>query len=202
MTEAIERIDKLYLKRKRESNSLDFDDLMTECLALLAENETVRRAYQRQFQFVLVDEFQDTNAVQSELIDIFAGEHGNLMVVGDDAQSIYSWRGADFQSILTFPDRHKGTDVYKIETNYRSVPEILEVANQVIERNTMQFRKDLTAARDSAGVLPARIELNDVRTQARFVIEQIQDSMLKGSTSKTWPSYTGPIFSRWNFSST
>jgi DNA helicase II / ATP-dependent DNA helicase PcrA len=175
MVEAIQRIGKLYHKRKREANSVDFDDLMTECRDLLLENDSVRKTYQHQFQFVLVDEFQDTNAVQSQLIDVFTGEHGNIMVVGDDAQSIYSWRGADFESILSFPKTHKDAKVFKIETNYRSVPEVLAIANQVIEKNTRQFRKELTAARDGSGVLPARVELDNPRSQASFITQRIRE---------------------------
>ncbi|MEZ5326761.1 MAG: ATP-dependent helicase [Verrucomicrobiales bacterium] len=175
MVEAIQRIGKVYHSRKREANSVDFDDLMTECRDLLLENDSVRKMYQHQFQFVLVDEFQDTNTVQSQLIDVFTGEHGNIMVVGDDAQSIYSWRGADFESILSFPKTHKDARVFKIETNYRSVPEILAVANQVIEKNKRQFRKELAADRESLGLLPARVELDDPRAQASFITQRVRE---------------------------
>ncbi|MGK0190403.1 MAG: DNA helicase-2/ATP-dependent DNA helicase PcrA [Verrucomicrobiales bacterium] len=175
MVQAINRIAKEYLKRKRAANSVDFDDLMTECRDLLLENDSVRATYQHQFQFVLVDEFQDTNAVQNQLIDVFTGKHGNIMVVGDDAQSIYSWRGADFEMILGFPKTHKDAKVFKIETNYRSVPEVLELANQVIEKNTRQFRKELSAARDGQGDLPARVELDNARAQASFITQRVRE---------------------------
>ena len=104
-----------------------------------------------------VDEYQDTNQLQSELIDLLAARHHNVMVVGDDAQSIYAWRGANFQNIMKFPERHPDAKVYKIETNYRSTPEILEVANAAIRANIRQFAKQLTPARKSgvqAGVWP------------------------------------------------
>lgn len=175
MVEAVETIGRLYHRRKRDANSVDFDDLMTECRDLLLENASVRETYQRQFQFVLVDEFQDTNAVQSQLIDVFTGEHGNIMVVGDDAQSIYSWRGADFESILSFPKRHDDARVFKIETNYRSIPEVLALANQVIEKNVRQFRKELSAAREAGGMLPARVELDNARAQAGFVAQRVRE---------------------------
>ena len=96
--------------------------------------------YQQQFQFVLVDEYQDTNWVQSKLINILSKKHGNLMVVGDDAQSIYSWRGADFENILQFEETYPKAKTYKIETNYRSVPEVLELANQAIAANNANIR--------------------------------------------------------------
>ena len=175
MIEAIERVGRLYTKRKRAANSVDFDDLMTECRDLLLENAAIRQVYQRQFQFVLVDEFQDTNTVQSQLLDLFTGEHGNIMVVGDDAQSIYSWRGADFQTILDFPKRHKDAKVFKIETNYRSVPEVLELANEVIAKNKKQFKKILSAHRESNGFLPARLEMDNARAQAAFIAQRVRE---------------------------
>ena len=92
----------------------------------MQEHEEVREQYQRRFQFILVDEYQDTNKLQSDLIDLLAARHQNVMVVGDDAQSIYAWRGANYQNILKFPERYPGAKIYKIETNYRSTPEILQ----------------------------------------------------------------------------
>src|SRR6185503_18948976 len=99
------------------------------------------------FQFVLVDEYQDTNKIQAEIIDLVAERHKNVMVVGDDSQSIYSWRGANFKNILEFPKRYPNAKVYKIEMNYRSTPEILAVANAAISANVNQFEKQLAPAR-------------------------------------------------------
>ena len=99
---------------------------------MLKEHEEIAAFYRRQFQFILVDEYQDTNKIQADFIDLLAAEHQNVMVVGDDAQSIYSWRGANFQNILAFPRRYPHAQVFKIEINYRSVPEILQVANAAI----------------------------------------------------------------------
>jgi len=107
------------------------------------------------------------------LIDTLAREHKNVMVVGDDAQSIYSWRGANFQNILEFPKRYPQAQVFKIELNYRSVPEILEVANAAISANVQQFRKKLTATRESKAVKPAVVALNDGSEQAQFVAQRI-----------------------------
>src|SRR6185436_4679410 len=98
-----------------DTNVMDFDDLLVLWLKLLRESEEVRERYQRRFQFVLVDEYQDTNKIQGEIIDLLATKHENLMVVGDDSQSIYSWRGAKFKNILEFPKRFRKAQIYKIE---------------------------------------------------------------------------------------
>src|SRR6266513_880184 len=143
----IEEVWRRYTVRKRATNAMDFDDLLVLWLKLLQAHEDVREHYQRRFQFILVDEYQDTNKLQSDLIDLLAARHHNVMVVGDDAQSIYSWRGANFQNILKFPLRYSEAKTYKIETNYRSTPEILHVANAAISANQQQFSKELTPAR-------------------------------------------------------
>ncbi len=128
-----------YAERKRAANAMDFDDLLVLWLRLLREHPDVLEQYQRRFQFVLVDEYQDTNQLQADLIDLLAARHHNLMVVGDDAQSIYAWRGANVQNIMQFTSRYPEAKTYKLETNYRSTPEILGVANAAIAANTRQF---------------------------------------------------------------
>ena len=162
-----------YEAKKRQANALDFDDLLEKTLRLLQNNAALAEHYQRQFQFVLVDEYQDTNHLQNDFIEILAARHHNVMVVGDDAQSIYSWRGADFRNILEFPKRHTGAVVYKIETNYRSVPEVLAVANAAIAANVHQFRKELHAVREGTGLKPALIPLPDAQQQAQFVAQRM-----------------------------
>ncbi len=161
-----------YEARKKTANALDFDDLLEKTLRMLQRNPDLAELYQRQFQFVLVDEYQDTNHLQADFIDILAARHRNVMVVGDDAQAIYSWRGANFQNILDFPKRYPGAKVYKIETNYRSTPEILDVANAVIGANVNQFPKELVADRKS-GMQPALTPLEDSSQQALFVTRRI-----------------------------
>ncbi len=173
--EALERIAAIYDEKKLAANSMDFDDLLVKTLQLLRENPDIRRYYQKQFEWVLVDEYQDTNKVQADLIDLFAAPQNNVMVVGDDAQSIYSWRGADFRNILEFPDRYEGTRQFVIETNYRSVPEILRLANAAIAPNREQFRKNLAPARAEREELPALIPLQDTRMQATFVAQRIEE---------------------------
>ena len=168
-----------YRARKRASNAMDFDDLLVLWLRLLQDHPEVREHYQRRFQFVLVDEYQDTNGLQSDLIDLLAARHQNVMVVGDDAQSIYAWRGANFQNILEFPKRYPKANVYKIETNYRSTPEILNVANAAIGANVHQFAKQLAPAR-KAGVRPALVVCSDASQQASFVAQRVLELREEG----------------------
>lgn len=163
----------LYESRKRELKAMDFDDLLTECIRLFTEQPAILERYQEQFQHVLVDEYQDTNPVQARLVDLLAGRRRNLLVVGDDFQSIYSWRGADYRNFLTFPQRYPDARIFKLETNYRSVPGVLEVANACIAGNPEQFQKTLRAVRPSARQ-PRLVELRDGRHQAAYLIEQIQ----------------------------
>ncbi|MFL6596100.1 MAG: ATP-dependent helicase, partial [Chthoniobacterales bacterium] len=162
-----------YERKKKATNSLDFDDLLEKTLRMLKEHAEVADFYQRKFQFILVDEYQDTNKLQADLIDTLAAQHRNVMVVGDDAQSIYSWRGANFKNILEFPKRYPDAQVFKIELNYRSVPEILEVANAAIAPNVEQFKKELAATRESKELKPAVVALNDGSEQAAFVAQRI-----------------------------
>lgn len=176
----IEALHQGYEAKKKETNSMDFDDLLAKTVLLLRENDEVRQRFQRQFQFVLVDEFQDTNLLQCELVDLLVGPGGNLMVVGDDAQSIYSWRGADVGHILNFTDRYPKALVHKIEVNYRSVPEVLNLANAVIAQNEGQIRKELRADRQGGKMLPALVALDNPGAQAIFVGQRILELIDEG----------------------
>jgi len=173
LLERIEEVRARYEARKKSANSLDFDDLLEKPLRLLRQDASIAELYRRQFQYILVDEYQDTNKLQADFIDSLAAHHKNVMVVGDDAQSIYSWRGANFQNILDFPTRYPGARVYKIETNYRSVPEILAVANAAISANVHQFRKELQPHRPAADLKPALVPLPDSNQQALFIAQRI-----------------------------
>src|SRR5438132_5260141 len=173
LTNQIEFIQKRYEERKRGANAVDFDDLLAKTVQLLQEDPGAAEFYQRHFQFILVDEYQDTNKLQSRFIDLLATHHKSVMVVGDDAQSIYSWRGAHYQNILDFPKRYPDARIYRIETNYRSVPEVLAVANAAIKANTKQFSKTLRAHRDGFEVKPALVPLIDNNQQALFVCQRI-----------------------------
>jgi DNA helicase II / ATP-dependent DNA helicase PcrA len=173
LLEKIHDVRERYEKKKKATNSMDFDDLLQKTLVMFQQHERIAEIYRRQFQFILVDEYQDTNKIQADLVDLLARDHRNVMVVGDDAQSIYSWRGANFQNILEFPKRYPAAQVFKIEMNYRSVPEILEVANAAIAANVHQFRKHLSATRESKALKPALVALNDGSEQAQFVAQRI-----------------------------
>ena len=176
----IERVAERFAQRKREINATDFSDLLTATRALLREHEEVRRAYQDRFRYVLVDEYQDTNKVQADIVDLIAGPRGNLTVVGDDAQSIYSFRGAHFENIITFPERHPGARLFRLETNYRSTESILALANASIARNKRQFEKRLRTTR-GPGALPALIPTRDVLQQADFVAQRILELQDEGT---------------------
>ena len=173
LLDRIQDVQERYEKKKKATNSMDFDDLLQKTLSMFQQHERIAEVYRRQFQFILVDEYQDTNKIQADLVDLLACDHRNVMVVGDDAQSIYSWRGANFQNILEFPKRYPDAQVFKIEMNYRSVPEILEVANAAIAANVHQFRKHLSATRESKALKPALVALNDGAEQAQFVAQRI-----------------------------
>ncbi len=170
----LSRVAELYAERKRASNAMDFDDLLGLWLRLLESDPDVLARQQRRFQWILVDEYQDTNQIQSDLVDLLAAQHRNLMAVGDDSQSIYSWRGANFRNILEFPKRYPEARVFKIEVNYRSTPEILAVANASIALNTRQFAKQLTPAR-RPGIKPVLVPCEDGHQQAAFVGQRIME---------------------------
>ena len=167
----IEEVLTRYTARKQAQGLMDFDDLLVLWLKLLKEHEDVRELYQKRFQFVLVDEYQDTNQLQAELIDLLAERYKNVMVVGDDSQSIYSWRGANYENIIEFPQRYPKAQVYKIETNYRSTPEILQLANAAIAANTRQFAKELEASR-GPGEKPVLAVCSAADEQAAFVAQR------------------------------
>lgn len=177
--DTIAQIFEAYARRKEESNSMDFDDLLLNLVRLLRENADLRQELQQRFLHVLVDEYQDTNVLQEELISLLAaGERTSLMVVGDDAQSIYSWRGANVDHIFNFCKTYPDAEMHKIETNYRSVPAILEVSNVAIAHNSRQITKVLRPARPASRFLPAVIPAPDNRTEAQMVAREI-DSLLE-----------------------
>lgn len=177
----IEDLLKRYADRKRQNGVMDFDDLLVLWLRLLSEHPDVLEHYQRRFQFILVDEYQDTNKLQSDIIDLLAARHHNVMAVGDDSQSIYAWRGANYLNILKFPERYPDAKIYKIETNYRSTPEILALANAAIAANTKGYSKRLTPVRKS-GPKPALVVCADASTQAVFVAQRILELREEGTS--------------------
>ena len=172
--EDILKVEQLYTDKKRSANVMDFDDLLIYAHQLLRDHADVRSFYQDAFRHVLVDEYQDTNLLQAAIVRQLVSAHGNLMVVGDDFQSIYSWRGADFRNFLDFAAAYEGAATYKLQTNYRSTPEILDTANAVIAGNPEQFQKELKAVRPS-GRVPRLARMRDGSTQARYIVEKVRE---------------------------
>jgi DNA helicase-2/ATP-dependent DNA helicase PcrA len=161
-----------YRERKRLAGACDYDDLLLFWKRLLQENPETGRQLAGSYEHVLVDEYQDTNALQGEIVDGMAKIRRNVTVVGDDAQAIYSFRGASFANILGFPERYPDAKTFRLTMNYRSTPEILTLANASIAHNERQFEKELRAARES-GPMPAVVPLPDIPDQARFVAQRL-----------------------------
>ncbi len=176
----IERVAKRYHQRKRDLNYLDFDDLLLFFEELLSRHPEVADLYRGRFKHILVDEYQDTNLIQARIVDLLGGGHGNIMVVGDDSQSIYSFRGALFRNIRDFPRQYPGCRTFTVETNYRSTPEILGFANRVIQRAEDSFRKTLRPVQRPGG-LPALIQVGDIYEQADFVAQRITELIDEGT---------------------
>ena len=164
-----------YEARKKNANAMDFDDLLVRTTYLLRNNPGVREQVAGKYRYVLVDEYQDTNRVQAEFLSLVSSVHRNLLVVGDDAQSIYSFRAADVKNILGFPNVFPGANIFKLETNYRSTASILELANESIRWNENQFPKHLRPAdpKRAAGELPNLVAAATAEEEAQFIAEMI-----------------------------
>ena len=180
MADKIDQFYKGYQRAKLEQQVVDYDDLLEYFLRLLREQPEIRQQYEDRFKHILVDEFQDTNRLQSDIVDQLAGHH-QVMAVGDDAQCIYTWRGADFDNIMRFEERHPGAEIHKIETNYRSSPEILNFANAVLSAQPagLGFSKELRAIKPSRE-RPYFVPVMDTLGQARFIIERIEGLVDEG----------------------
>lgn len=178
LLEYFEKIAAEYHRRKKESNVLDFDDLLL-FWKILTEHPQVGKTLANKWEYVLVDEYQDTNIIQAEIIFNLSKEHKNILAVGDDAQSIYSFRAADIRNILEFPDKFKNCKVHKLETNYRSTPEILKLANQIIAANGNQFEKNLKAVKDNY-VRPELLALRSNFEEAWFIADRIDQLIDRG----------------------
>ena len=173
--EEIVKVAEKYDARKRELGAMDFDDLLVNGLRLLKERDDICGMLQEHFLHVLVDEYQDTNGLQAEFTDILAARHRNIMAVGDDFQCIYTWRGAQIENIMEFPRRWQGCRVVKLERNYRSVPEVLDVANVVMRDAPNQFEKMLRPIRDGRGGKPCLYRVYDDKTQANEILKIIRE---------------------------
>lgn len=168
----VARVYPAYQSALKDQNAFDFDDLLVKPVELFQAHEAVADQYRRRFGFLLVDEYQDTNHAQFRLLQLLASEHGNLMVVGDDDQSIYGWRGADLSNILDFETTWPGASVVRLERNYRSTSIILDAANQVIAQNVHRKGKTLRTEREG-GEKISLVECLNENDEARFVVEEI-----------------------------
>jgi len=168
-----------YRKFKQAHNLMDYDDLLVYWRLLLREHQEVRAELARRFQAILVDEYQDTNPIQAEIVRLLAAPRNNVMAVGDDAQSIYSFRGADFRNIMEFPRHFPGTRLIRLEENYRSTPEILHLSNAIIAPAPEQYRKELFS-RLANGGRPVLYAARNEGAQARFAVEKIRELQQQG----------------------
>ena len=169
----IAEIYALYQKRLKENNAVDFDDIINHTIKILSENPDVLEYYTEKFKYILVDEYQDTNKAQFTLVTILASKYGNITVVGDNDQGIYSFRGADISNILNFEKDFPGTKIVKLEQNYRCTGNILKAANSVIKHNETKYDKKLWTE-NGEGTLPQIYQGEDEYDEARFVIEEIR----------------------------
>jgi DNA helicase-2/ATP-dependent DNA helicase PcrA len=177
--EDLGRLQKAYQAAKRQKQLLDYDDLLVMLRQLLLMDESARTTISRQYRYILVDEYQDTNRLQAEVIRQLASTHNNVMVVGDDSQSIYGFRGATFKNIMEFPTLFPGTTMYKLEENYRSTQPILNLANCIIDEAAEKYTKRLFT-RKIDGPLPALVEAAGENTQSRFIAQKILDLREEG----------------------
>jgi DNA helicase-2/ATP-dependent DNA helicase PcrA len=173
MEEKIAHIFKIYRDELAKANALDFDDLLLETVRLLKTSREVRERYNRRYRYVMIDEYQDTNKPQYELMKLLAGDHHNVCVVGDEDQSIYSWRGADIKNILDFEKDFPNTRTIRLEQNYRSTQMILEGASAVVAQNTQRKGKNLWTAREG-GSLIGLYEAPDGENEALFIADRIK----------------------------
>ena len=164
---------------KRERGLLDYDDLLYHFVALAEQHPAIRSRLSKTYRYVMVDEYQDTNAIQARMVRMLAAEHQNVMAVGDDAQSIYSFRGADFRNIMDFPALFPDAKIIKLEENYRSLQGILDLSNQVISRASEKYTKALFTRRMGM-VKPVLVRAEDERMQSRFVAQRILELREEG----------------------
>jgi DNA helicase-2/ATP-dependent DNA helicase PcrA len=176
----VAKVYALYEKRRKEAKALDFDDLLLEAVNLLQHNKDIRDKWRNHFKHIMIDEYQDTNAAQYQLVKLLVNEERNICVVGDDWQSIYSWRGADFTNILNFERDFAGATVVKLEQNYRSTGNILEAAHQVISKNTQRTDKKLWTAEGTGA--PVQVHgVYDEAEEARQVADRISAQVMIGA---------------------
>lgn len=171
-TKTVEKIYRLYMHILMQNNALDFDDLLMQTVLLFENNETIRNKYTEQFQYIMIDEYQDTNYAQFKFIHLIAKERQNICVVGDDDQAIYSWRGATIKNILNFEKDYKQVTTIKLEHNYRSQQAILDLANSLITNNSQRHPKELWSTIQARQIPTLRILQNE-KEESRYVADKI-----------------------------
>ncbi|MCU1249314.1 MAG: UvrD/REP helicase [Edaphobacter sp.] len=186
MEEKIAHVFEIYKKELFKANALDFDDLLLETVRLLKSSSETRERYNRRYKYILIDEYQDTNRPQYELMKLLAGSSGNVCVVGDEDQSIYSWRGADIKNILEFEKDFPGTRTIRLEQNYRSTQTILEGASAVVAQNTQRKGKNLWTAREG-GSLIGYYEAPDGENEALFIADRVQRYLREAGAQEDTP---------------
>ncbi|TAJ10309.1 MAG: ATP-dependent helicase [Nitrospirae bacterium] len=177
--DALAKLQRAYEAAKRQRQLMDYDDLLVKLRLLLSEHEATRQAISSNFRYILVDEYQDTNRLQADLVRKLAATHDNVMVVGDDSQSIYAFRGATFRNIMEFPQLFPGATIYKLEENYRSTQPILNLANEIIHGAAEKYSKHLFT-RKLDGPLPALVQAAGENAQSRFVAQKILELREEG----------------------
>ncbi len=171
-TEKINEIILKYNNYKRENSILDYDDLLLYLRTLLESNSDIRKKLSNQYKYIMVDEYQDTNTIQAQIVKLLASEHNNVMAVGDDSQSIYSFRGANFKNILNFPSIFENTKIIKLEQNYRSSQNILCLANEILKKAKEKYTKNLFSTIENP-IKPALISASDMKTEAEFIVQRV-----------------------------
>lgn len=165
-------IHKAYVNYKRENSLFDYDDLLLYLKFLMEDNENIRKKLSNQYKYILVDEYQDTNTLQADIIKLLSSEHNNVMAVGDDAQSIYSFRGANYRNIMDFPKTFDNVKIIKLEQNYRSTQPILNLTNEIISKAKERYTKNLFSERKS-DIMPALICAKDSQMEADFICQRV-----------------------------
>ena len=186
VSERIAHIYEIYRKELRKANALDFDDLLLEAVRLLRSSAEVRERYNRRYRYLLIDEYQDTNRPQYELMKLLAGPEHNVCVVGDEDQSIYSWRGADIRNILDFEKDFPEAKTIRLEQNYRSTQVILEGASAVVARNLQRKGKNLWTSREG-GAMIGYYEAPDGENEALFIADYIKKYLRQRGKSRNTP---------------
>mgnify|MGYP000606229906 CR=1 FL=1 len=177
--ETISRLYQLFEIRKQEHHFLDYDDLLVYLRRLLAEYPDAQDRISKRYHYIMVDEYQDTNTIQAEILYLLTRTHQNIMVVGDDAQSIYAFRGANFRNIIDFPKRFPATRIVSLEENYRSNQPVLTLTNTIIARAKEKFTKNLFSQK-KAGAKPVMVNAEDEYSQSRFIVDRIKDFQNRG----------------------